>query len=92
LPFWAWFAIATAGAGLAGALATPLWLRGLVCGLLAGGGIFTGIWLYVLARTTVWNNVAVSKPELVLGALIGWAPGAILYHTWARPWRPPGEI
>ena len=49
--------------------------------------MFAGIWLYVMARLSVFNNIKVSKPELVVGAMIGWAPGLILYYAWARPKR-----
>jgi hypothetical protein len=85
LPFWGWFAIATAGSGIAGALATPHWERGLVSGLVSGAGIFAGIWLYVLARTSMLAGVKVWRYELVLGALLGYAPGLALYYLWARP-------
>lgn len=87
LPVGGWVSIAIVGAGIAGAIATPLWGRGLVSGLVAGAGIFAGIWVYVLARMSVLGNVKVPKPELVVGAMIGWAPGLILYYAWARPKR-----
>jgi hypothetical protein len=87
LPIGGWAAIAVLGAGLAGALATPLWIRGLISGLIAGAGIFAGIWLYVAVRQGMFNNVKVSKLEIVVGAMIGWAPGLILYYTWAHPRR-----
>ena len=79
LPRGGWLAIAIVGGGLAGALGTPLWTRGLVSGLIAGIGIFAGIWLYVAARRSGSNEVRVSRPELVVGAMIGWAPGLILF-------------
>jgi hypothetical protein len=84
LPLAGWLAIAIVGAGIAGAMATPLWGRGLISGLIAGAGIFAGIWLYVAARTSMINSITVSKPELVIGAMAGWAPGLILFFTWAR--------
>jgi hypothetical protein len=88
LPVGGWLAIAVVGAGIAGAIATPLWGRGLVSGLVAGAGIFAGIWFYVIVRMSVLNSVKVWKPELVVGAMIGWAPGLILHYAWARPKRP----
>jgi hypothetical protein len=87
LPLGGWLAIATLGAGIAGAIATPLWRRGLISGLVAGAGIFAGMWLYVTIRTSIQHDIRVSKPELVVGAMIGWAPGLILYYTWARSKR-----
>ena len=87
LPLGGWLAIATLGAGIAGAIATPRWSRGLVSGLIAGAGIFAGIWLYVVARTSMAEGPEISRYELVVGAMIGWAPGLILYYTWARPKR-----
>ena len=87
LPLGGWLAIATLGAGIAGAIATPHWSRGLVSGLMAGAGIFAGIWLYVAARTSMTEGPEISRYELVVGAMIGWAPGLILYYTWARPKR-----
>jgi hypothetical protein len=85
LPHIGWLAIATVGCGIAGAIATPLWRRGLISGLIAGAGIFAGIWLYVAARTNLLVHHKIYRFELGLGAMIGWAPGLILYYTWARP-------
>ncbi len=87
LPLGGWLVIAIVGAGIAGAIAAPLRSRGLISGLIAGAGIFAGIWLYVAVRLSMLKNVSVSRPELVVGAMIGWAPGLILYYTWARPRR-----
>lgn len=85
LPRSAWFAIATAGAAVGGALATPLWVRGLVSGGATGAGIFGGILLYVFTRTHFLGHSAIWKAEVVVGALLGYAPGALLYRYWARP-------
>ncbi|WP_165246367.1 hypothetical protein [Paludisphaera soli] len=85
LPFGGWMAVATLGGAVAGAIATPLSLRGLVSGLVAGVGIFAGIWLQVALRSWLTAGAAIWRPELVVGALIGWAPGIWLHHAWARP-------
>src|SRR6187399_3319221 len=64
LPFWGWLAIATAGAGIAGAIATPFWRRGGISGALAGAGALLGIWLYVAIRTALTGNNTFWKVEL----------------------------
>jgi hypothetical protein len=85
LPRAAWLAIATMGTAIAGALSTPLWVRGLISGAVAGAGIFGGIWLYVAVRSSLMGPDTILRQELVIGAMIGWAPGLFLYYTWARP-------
>ena len=87
LPLVGWLAIATVGCGIAGAIATPLWFRGLISGLIAGAGIFGGMWLYVTVRASLTGHHKIWKPELVVGAMIGGAPGMLLYYIWARPQR-----
>lgn len=87
LPHAGWLAIAAVGTAIAGAIATPLWVRGLISGVIAGVGIFGGIWIYVAVRTNPAGPHGVYRPELVIGALIGWAPGLLLYYNWARPRR-----
>ena len=84
LPFGGWLAIATAGAGVAGAIATPFWVRGAMAGALAGCGVLFGMWLYVAIRTALTGNNTFLKFELVIGAVIGAAPGLLLYGKWAR--------
>lgn len=84
LPFAGWLAIATLGAGLAGAIATPLWARGAVSGALAGAGALVGIVVYVAVRGGLTDHHTYLSIELVIGALLGAAPGMILYSKWAR--------
>jgi hypothetical protein len=84
LPIGGWLTVATLGSGIAGAIATPRWNRGLISGLIAGAGIFGGIWLYVAVRASLIGNHKIWKYELVIGALLGWAPGMLLYYQWAR--------
>jgi hypothetical protein len=84
LPFGGWLAIATAGAALAGAIATPYWLRGMIAGALAGAGALLGMWLYVIIRAGLTGHATFLKLELVLGALLGAAPGMLLFRAWAR--------
>jgi hypothetical protein len=85
LPLYGWLGIATGGAGIAGAIATPNWLRGILAGALAGAGALMGMWLYVTLRAALTGNTTFLKIELVLGVLIGAAPGLWLYNAWARP-------
>ncbi len=84
LPFVGWLAIATVGAGVAGAIATPLWGRGAVAGALAGAGVMVGIVVYVAVRGALTDHHTYLSIELVIGALLGAAPGMILYSKWAR--------
>jgi hypothetical protein len=42
LPFVCWLAIAIVGAGIAGAIATPLWFRGMISGAISGAGVLEG--------------------------------------------------
>ncbi len=85
LPFVGWLAIATVGAGIAGTIATPYWGRGLISGAIAGAGALLGIWLYVTIRTSITGDGAFWKLELVVGTMIGSAPGMLLYCMWASP-------
>jgi hypothetical protein len=95
LPNEAWFAIATVGAGVAGAIAAPLWPRGAVAGALAGAGILLGIWAYVAVRGALTGHHTFLSIELIIGAGLGALPGLILYSKWAsaknqRPEEPRG--
>jgi len=84
LPFVGWLAIATIGAALAGAIATPSWDRGMICGALAGAGALAGMWLYVTLRVWLTGSNTFWNVELVIGIGIGGAPGLVLYGLWAR--------
>ena len=84
LPFAGWVAIATIGAMIAGAIATPLMLRGAISGAIAGAGMMIGLWLYVVARSALTGNSTLFKLELVIGGMLGAAPGMLLYGAWAR--------
>jgi hypothetical protein len=84
LPFAGWMAVAAVGAGLAGAIATPYWGRGAFAGALTGAGALLGMWLYVTIRTGLTGHNEFLQLELVVGAVLGGAPGLLLYSTWAR--------
>lgn len=88
LPFETWLAIATLGAAVAGAIATPRLARGALAGALAGAGVMIGVWAYVAIRGGLTGNHTFLKIELVIGALIGAAPGMVLYDKWARVTAP----
>ncbi|MBI2194095.1 MAG: hypothetical protein HYU36_19135 [Planctomycetes bacterium] len=89
LPFTGWLAIATVGAGIAGAIATPRWARGALAGALAGAGVLLGMSLYVALRAALTGNNTFLKIELGIGAVLGAAPGMLLFTHWARV--KPGE-
>jgi hypothetical protein len=93
LPFQLWLAIATAGAAVAGAIATPRTLRGAVAGAVAGAGVMLGIFAYVALRAGISGNHTFLKLEIMIGALVGAVPGALLYAKWARvrPGEAPAE-
>src|SRR5438132_8049830 len=84
LPFLGWLAIATLGAGIAGAIATPLWSRGALAGALMGAGVLLGIWLYVTIRAGLTGHHTFLRIELAVGALLGATPGMLLFYKWAR--------
>jgi hypothetical protein len=84
LPFAGWLAIAAVGGAIAGAIATTRPLIGVLSGALMGAGVLVGIWGYVNARAALTGNATFFKLELAIGALLGAAPGAILYWTAAR--------
>ena len=90
LPLSGWISIAAAGGALAAAIATPQWARGAVAGALMGVGVVLGVHAYVAARIAVTDNATFLKLELVIGAMLGAAPGAMLYWKWARP--DPTEV
>jgi hypothetical protein len=77
--------ISTLGFGIAGAIATPLWFQGMISGLIAGSGVFLGIWLYISIRVLSTGHPVSWNGEFVVGALLGYAPGVLLYYFWARP-------
>jgi hypothetical protein len=83
LPGEVWLAIATVGAGIAGAIATPLWARGAVAGAIAGAGVMLGIWAYVAIRSSLTGHNTFLSLELLIGVGIGCAPGMLLYSKWA---------
>ncbi len=86
-----WLAIATVGAGVAGAIATPLWPRGAIAGALAGAGVMLGIWAYVAIRGALTDHYTFLKLELVIGAMLGAAPGMLLYSRWASAKNQPSQ-
>src|SRR4051794_26045543 len=83
LPFVGWLGIATIGAAIAGAAATPLWFRGLIAGAVMGAGVLMGIWLYVTIRAGITGSNVFWKPEIVIGVLLGATPGMLLFSMWA---------
>ena len=91
LPSVGWFGIATVGAGIAGAIATPLWLRGAIAGALIGAGVLLGIWRYVIIRAGITGHHTFLKIEIALGAILGAIPGILLFSNWARVKQPDGE-
>jgi hypothetical protein len=84
LPFSAWLAIATAGAGIAGAIATPRTLRGAVAGALVGAGVLVGVVAYVEISAELTSRHTFWSLEIAIGALLGGLPGGLLYMKWAR--------
>jgi len=84
LPFHVWLGIATAGAAVAGAIATPRTLRGAISGAVAGAGVMLGIFAYVALRAGITGNHTFLKLEILIGVLIGCVPGVLLYLKWAR--------
>jgi len=84
LPFLGWLGVATVGAAVSGAIATPRWGRGAVAGALVGAGILFGTWAYVALRGSLTGHHTFLKIELAIGALLGAAPGIALYTKWAR--------
>ena len=84
LPFAGWLAIAAAGTAVAGAIATPYWFRGAIAGALAGAGALLGMSAYVALRVGLTGNNTFLKLELVIGAVLGAAPGLILDGAWAH--------
>jgi hypothetical protein len=87
LPVGGWVAIATIGAGISGAIATPLTARGALCGAMAGAGALGGMWLYAEVRSALTGSNTFMKLELVIAGLLGGLPGLLLYNVWARPRR-----
>jgi hypothetical protein len=85
LPLFGWVAIAAVGAAVGGAIATPKTVRGLVAGAAMGIGVLLGVYAYVAVRGAVSGHHTFLKLEVVVGALIGAAPGMWLYAKWARP-------
>jgi hypothetical protein len=85
LPFGCWLGIASAGAGLAAAIATPHWGRGAIAGAIAGAGGLLGVWLYVTVRAALTGNGNFLKLEVLVGLILGALPGLVLYIFWAWP-------
>jgi hypothetical protein len=88
LPFGVWLAIASTGAAVAGAIATPKLIRGAIAGGLTGAGILVGVWLYVEIRAWLTGHATFMKLELVIGAILGGTPGFLLFARWARADQP----
>ena len=84
LPYEGWFAIAAVGSAIGGAIATPLFVRGAISGAIAGVGTMLGLWLYVVVRSALTGHHTFLKIELVIGGMLGAAPGLLLYGAWAR--------
>ncbi len=84
LPFGGWLAIAGVGSAIAGAIATPRLVRGAIAGLLAGLGAMFGLWLYVMVRSALIPSNTFFNLELVIGGMLGAAPGLVLFAAWAR--------
>ena len=84
LPYNGWLTIAAIGSAIAGAIATPKFVRGAFSGMIAGVGMMFGLWLYVVIRTTLTGHHTFLRIELVLGGMLGAAPGLLLYGAWAR--------
>jgi hypothetical protein len=90
LPLGGWLAIATTGAGIAGAIATPRTLRGVAAGALVGAGALLGVVAYVEIRAGLTGHYTFLSLEIAIGALLGGLPGALLYMKWARV--RPGDM
>lgn len=84
LPELGWLGITAAGTAIAGAIATPRTLPGMISGMLAGTGMMVASWKYVGLRQAVIDSNTYYNFELVIAGLIGAAPGMLLYFAWAR--------
>ena len=84
LPVAGWVVVAMVGSAIAGAIATPLMVRGAISGIVAGLGMMIGLWMYVAIRSALTGNNTFFKLELAIGGLLGAAPGMLLYRSWAR--------
>ncbi|NEQ97225.1 MAG: hypothetical protein F6K30_10960 [Cyanothece sp. SIO2G6] len=84
LPLLGWLGIAAGGAAIAGAIATPRWLRGAIAGALIGIGVLVGLLLYIELRTMILNSDTFLRLEIAIGAGLGAIPGFILFATWAK--------
>ena len=83
LPFGGWLALAVVGGAAGGAIATSRTASGAACGALAGLGAVLGVYVYVLVRAALVGE-SFFRVELVIGALIGAAPGMLAFQRWAR--------
>ena len=84
MPLLGWMGVAAGGAAIAGAIATPRWLRGAISGALIGIGVLMGLVLYIELRTMILDSDTFLKIEIVIGAAIGSIPGFILFAKWAQ--------
>lgn len=82
LPLGAWLGIAGAGGATGGAIAAPRPLPGLVAGAVTAAGALLGVVAYVFVRSFISDSVF--HLEIAIGALLGGAPGFILFMKWAR--------
>jgi hypothetical protein len=84
LPQWAWFAIASSGASIGGAVSTKRWIYGALSGILTGLGMMSGIAAYVTIRSAVLPSMQFLRLEIAIGATLGALPGLITYARYAN--------
>ena len=84
MPLLGWLGLAAGGTAIAGAIATPRWLRGAISGALIGIDVLMGLLLYIELRTMLLNSDTFLKLEIAIGAGIGSIPGFILFAKWAQ--------
>jgi hypothetical protein len=82
LPLGAWLGIAGAGGAIGGTIAAPRPVPGLVAGAVTAAGALLGVVGYVFVRSLISDSFL--NLEIAIGALVGAAPGLILFMKWAR--------
>ncbi|MGE0785732.1 MAG: hypothetical protein AB7S26_08590 [Sandaracinaceae bacterium] len=86
LPFPAWLGIAALGGAIGGGIHAPTTKTpmGVISGALMGAGVLFGVYAYTDLRIALTGNATFFQLELVIGALLGAAPGALLYAKLVR--------
>ncbi|MCA9030184.1 MAG: hypothetical protein KDA66_05200 [Planctomycetaceae bacterium] len=83
LPVPAWVCLAGIGTATAFAIGTNRRIPAAISGFAMGAGGVIGLLLYVMARTALSDDDMYFQVELLLGMLLGLAPGGVLYMHWA---------